>query len=105
MFHAPYIFPMTDSHTLARRMLADMFLYYRLAPHGFAAGRDVACAAADFASHDLGLAILLDPAPDDPRAEQLIGLGWRVLSLSGAQVRQDPDSVRQTLLDTAQALS
>lgn len=91
---------MTDDHELARRMLADMFGYYRLAPHGFR----VAGGAADFVSDALRLAILLDAAPDDPRADDLIADGWRVLSLSGAQVRSDPDSIRQTLLDTAQAL-
>ena len=91
---------MTDDRALALRMLADMFGYYRLAPHGFREAGGVA----DFVSDALGLAILLDAAPDDPRADDLIAGGWRVLVLSGAQVRGDPASIRQTLLDTAQAL-
>lgn len=86
-------------------MLADMFGYYRLAPHGFAEGGAAGCAEADFASARLRLAILLDAPPDDPRADKLINAGWRVLTLSGAQVRTDPGSIRQTLLDTAQALA
>jgi len=96
---------MTDNHALAHRMLADMFQYYRLHPYGFAEGAVVGCAGADFASAKLQLAILLDAAPDSPRADHLIDAGWRVLVVSGAQVRHDPGSIRQTLLDTAQALS
>ncbi|MEQ8747806.1 hypothetical protein [Pyruvatibacter sp.] len=96
---------MTDEHILARRMLADMFSYYRLEPHCFAEGAVAGCVDADFASAELRLAILLDAAPDDPRTDSLIDTGWRVLSLSGAQVRNDPGSIRQTLLDTAQALA
>ena len=96
---------MTTNNALARRMLADMFVYYRLRPHGFAEGSAAGCPKADFASAPLRLAILLDAAPDDPRTDELIDTGWRVLALSGAQIRDDPGSIRQTLLDTAQALA
>ncbi len=96
---------MSDERDLACAMLAEMFRYYALAPHGFEAGRVAGCPAADFASAPLGLAILLDAPSDDPRTDDLIDSGWRVLALSGAQVRSDPGSIRQTLLDTAQALA
>ena len=96
---------MTNDHALAHRMLADMFLYYRLRPHEFTDAAFAGCPKADFASAPLRLAILVDAAPGDPRTNELIDTGWRVLALSGAQVRDDPGSIRQTLLDTAQALA
>lgn len=96
---------MTNDHALARRMLADMFSYYRLRPHGFADGAAAGCPQADFASAPLRLAILLDAAPDDPCTDELIDTGWRVLALTATQIRDDPGSIRKTLMDTAQALA
>ena len=96
---------MTNDHALARRMLADMFSYYGLRPHGFVEGAAAGCPQADFASAPLRLAILLDAAPGDPCADDLVDTGWRVLALSGSQIRDDPGSICQALLDTAQALA